>query len=1035
MHRWRSFLALILSLSAVEVAALDPAKEVTQYRLDVWTSKHGLPQNTVEAALQTRDGTLWLATQEGLARFDGVSFTTFDRRNRDALRQNRLTALAEDASGALWIGTRGGGLTRYRAGRFEAVDGLAATFVRALAAAPDGGLWIGTDLGLSRFEEGRLVDVYGKGALSEDGVRHLAVAPDGALFAGTKNGLYRVKGGKLTAFREADGLVADEVMSLYCDRAGTVWIGTLQGLSRLRDGRFETLTEKDGLPENEVRALFEDRHGSLWIGTQGKGVARLSRGRLQTLTREDGLGSSSIRCFAEDREGSVWIGMLAGGLARLADAAFTPITTKQGLSSNITVNVFEDSRGDVWIGTQNDGLNRLRGGTVTVYRTADGLPHDGIRALAEDRQGNLWVGTRSGLARFRDGRFTVFTKEDGLPHEEIRALTTDRDGALWVGTERGGLARLEGDRFVVRGANEGLLGSSVRSLLVSRTGDVFIGTLNGLGRLHQDRVTLYTTKDGLASDVVFSLYEDADGVVWIGTNGGGLSRLANGKIQSITTKEGLFDDTVGQILEDGAGRFWMSSYKGIFRVGRGELNALAEGRVAAIRSVSYGTADGMRSAECFAGPSPAGWKLRDGRLLFPTIEGVVAVSPEHLPLNGVRPPVFVETLVADGRSFDTRAAVELPPGTERVEIGYTALSLLVPEKVRFRYRLFGYDRDWVEVGTRRTAYYTHLPPGSFRFRVLACNNDGLWNEAGAELRFTRRPQLVETKAFYAVLAVAVALLGFGAYRLRVRQLGAREAELVAQVRERTLELEKAREAAEEANHVKTQFLASTSHELRTPLNAIIGYTELLRDEAAERHELDDFSHDLVRIEASARHLLGLINDILDLTKIEAGRVELVTETFDVKRLVEDVVATVKPLVSKKGNTLAVTGLDAAGSLHADETRLKQVLFNLLSNAAKFTERGAIGLDVERSAGRILFRVADSGIGMTGEQIEKLFVAFSQAEAATSKKYGGTGLGLAISRKLCRLMGGDVTVTSEPGTGSVFTVTLPTDTLPIDPGPD
>ncbi|MCC6131913.1 MAG: hypothetical protein IT186_18485 [Acidobacteria bacterium] len=1033
----RALLAVqgLLLLSPLAAVALDPAKLPTQYRLDTWTTRQGLPQNSIESILQTRDGYLWFATQEGVARFDGVAFTVFDRATTPELRQNRLTALAEDTSGTLWIGSRGGGLTRLRAGVFTAIDrerGLPSNIIRDIEPSPEGGVWVATDAGLVRIVNDTITRFSARDGLPGDDIRSVSRGRD-SLWIATGTGACRLRGEK---FESVDLSLAPsrEVQVALEDRSGALWLGTPEGLLRLKDGRLTVFTQRDGLGSSDIRTLYQDRDGMLWVGTDSAGAARFSKETFTRFTSADGLLSDSVRCFGEDLEGSLWIGTGAGGLTRLANASFTPITSREGLSARVTDVILEDRNGDVWIGTQNQGLNRYHKGQITVFTTKEGLPHNAVRALHESPNGDLWIGTRGGLARLRDGRFTSFSTADGLPHDEVRAIAEDREKNLWAGTQYGGIGRLKDGRFTTFSTADGLPSNTIRDLYVDRNGTLWAGSLAGLSRLENGRFQAAFPGQGLENDVIFVIHEEPDGTFWLGTNGSGLRRIKDGRVRSVTTKEGLFDDTIAQLLDDGAGNFWISCYRGIFRVSKAELNAVADGKAADLHSTVFGTADGMKNAECTGGPSPAGCRTRDGKLWFPTIDGVVVIDPRNILQNQTPPPVYVESVQTGRKAWPVSSPLVFAPDTRNIEIHYTALSYLVPEKVRFRYQLIGFDPGWVEAGTRRAAYYTHLPPGRYRFVVIASNNDGIWNETGAAISFAVRPHFTETWTFYGLSAVGLGLAAFGVLRLRVRQLEARERQLMTMVEQRTESLreekqrsEAAMAQAEEASRMKSRFLASTSHELRTPLNAIIGYTEMLSEDAREK-ELPEFVEDLEKVNGAARHLLGLINDILDLSKIEAGKLEFSPETFPLSRLVEDAAETARPLVERNQNEFRVSLPEAPVEMTVDVTRFRQILLNLLSNAAKFTSHGVITLEVrardDTGTPSLLFTVTDTGIGMTEEQLSRLFEPFTQAEAGTSNKYGGTGLGLAITRRLCQLMGGEITVSSTPGKGSAFAVTLP-----------
>ncbi len=718
--------------------ALDPKKAIKQYSHQVWQIEDGLPQNQVESVLQTRDGYLWLATREGLARFDGARFVVFNRENTPGIKNNLFHTFYEDRAGTLWIGTEGG-LVRLRDGEFATyttAGGLVANEVMAICETADG-LLIGTGGGVSLLRDGKFSDYLRRYGLSRQIVRAIAVGGDGSLWVGTFNdGLLRLKGETFTAYTTKDGLASNAVRAVCPDREGGVWVGTNHsGVSRLKDGRFTTFTTRDGLSYNSVSTICEDRTGAIWIGTQG-GLNRYAGGVFSAYLKKDGLSSDLILAIHEDREGSLWLGTNGGGLNRLKKSYIQFYTRQDGLSGDYVRTIFGQRDGGVWIGTWlGSGLSFLKDGRFTTYTQKDGLVNEGVRALVVDRAGTVWIGAAgSGLTRFKDGAFTTYSEKDGLVDDYVRAIAEGGDGGLWIGTEY------------------------------------------GLSRFQRGAFTNYTTQNGLAHRFVCAIYEDPEGSLWVGTKAGGLNRLKDGKFTTYTVKDGLYSDGIFQILEDGKGYLWFGSNKGIFRAGKKELNDFADGKAKIIHSTTYGKSDGLLRTAGHFGTQPSANRTRDGRLWFATLNGVVVVDADHLNANELPPPVVVEQVIVDKTPLELKGGVAAP-GRGEVEIHYTGLSLLAPEEVYFKYKLEGYDRNWVEAGKRRVAYYTNLPPGEYHFMVVASNNDGVWNEAGAIAGFFLKPHFHQTWWFYTLCGAAVVLMGsvigWSVHRLRVRQIMAR----------------------------------------------------------------------------------------------------------------------------------------------------------------------------------------------------------------------------------------------------------------------
>lgn len=1022
----------VLVLASHSAIALDPRKSVDQFIHHSWQTEDGLPDSSVTAIIQSLDGYLLFGTHRGIVRFDGVRFAVFDRQNTPAITVDSIDALCSDSTGTLWVGTSSG-LHRFEGGRLGPKSlgtTIAARPVQSLVEDPAGGIWFGTaDGGAGHVRDGQVTTLTTSEGLSSDMVRAVEIDHDGNVWIGTYDGgLNRYSDGAVTVFTTRQGLPSNNVQTIFEDRSGTLWIGTDGGLSRLRDGAITTYTEKDGLTVNSVRDIAEDRDGNLWIATFG-GLSRLSDGRFTSFTSRTGLTNDVVLSVFEDREGNLWIGTEGGGLNRLTDGMLTTYTTSDGLSNDLVCPMLEDRSGNLWIGTYGGGLNRLRDGAVTVYSTKDGLSSDNLNALYEDRNGALWVGTiGGGVNRFDGRRFTALTTRDGLANDNVHAISEDADGTLWIGTDRG-ISKLSGATFANLSSRDGLSDDNIRALLPEPDGSMWVGTNRGLNHVTRDGITVYRTVDGLPSDVIWSINRDRAGTIWIGT-AGGLGRLANGRLTGYTTDQGLFDTEVFQVLEDDSGNLWMSCARGIYRASKVQLEDVARGAASRFTCVAYGRADGMRSEVCTHFFQPAGCRTADGHLWFPTTKGAVRVDTTRFVAKSDPPPVVIEDVIVDGETLDLTQVAELAPGKERFEFRYTGLNFFAPETIRFRFRLEGFDADWVDTGTRRVASYTNLPPGEYTFRVIASIGDGAWTETGASYRFVYRASPWRTHWAFALYALLGLGLVYGAVRLRLRALERRNEALEAKITERTAQLaEKVREVTEseeraheselralDASRAKSTFLSGVSHELRTPLTTILGFVQLIaRDTTlSESHQKR-----LAIVLRSGDHLLALINDVLSLAKIEAGQMSLNEKTFDLHYLLQNL-EDMHRAHRRRNDVDVVFERDQSVPqfVVGDEGKLRQILINLIGNATKFTERGRVTIRARWKDGRASFEVADTGSGIADDELQTVFETFVQTESGRRAKEG-TGLGLAICRNFVRMMGGDIEVESQLGQGSTF----------------
>jgi ligand-binding sensor domain-containing protein len=770
VRRKAIFCAGLLLVAVRPLLSLDPDRALTQFGLDVWQRRQGLPQSSVTAIVQTRDGYLWLGTEEGLARFDGVRFTVFDRKNTPELERHNVTVLTEGHDGALWIGTLGGGLIRYAGGRFRrygSKEGLPDEIVSALAEDHQGTLWVGTfRSGVARLHGDRFELLTTKDGLSNNEVRAVFESPDGAVWIGTRGGgVNRWSDRRFTAWTSKEGLSNDQVTAICGDGVGGVWIATRNGLNRMAGGKIVKYTKKDGLSSDAAVALHLDRDGSLWIGTVDGGLQRFRDGRFETLSAKTGLSNDTVLSLSEDAEGDLWAGT-SGGLVRLRQGPFIPWGVREGLSSDEARPVFEDVDGDVWIGTVGGGLNRIHRGVLTVFTARDGLLSDRVWAIHQDRAGALWVGTREGLNRYHRGRWTGWTIKDGLPNNLVLSIAGDAEDNLWIGTA-GGLARFRDGRFSTYGTKDGLSNDRICAIVPAPDGSLWLATMGGgVNRIVAGKI-LPGPPGPLDRLFIYDILPDKDGAVWIATAGQGLHRWKDGRWSVATTHVGLFDDVVFRILDDGRGNLWMSSNRGVFRVAKQDLDRFAEGKARSVVSRAYDESDGMRESECNGAFQPAGWRARDGRLWFPTVRGAVVVAPEKALQESPPPQVAVEEITVDGERVPVDAPARFPPGKTRFEFRYTALALRSPETVHFRFRLEGFDRNWIEAGTRRTAYYTNVPPDSYRFRVQTRSGDGPWSENGAVFAFALAPHFYRTGWFAALIAAALAVAAAAVHRARL----------------------------------------------------------------------------------------------------------------------------------------------------------------------------------------------------------------------------------------------------------------------------
>jgi ligand-binding sensor domain-containing protein/two-component sensor histidine kinase len=772
----------------------------TEFLVDVWGTDQGLPNNTVTGIAQTPDGYLWCGTYDGVVRFDGARFVRIGPDDSTNQQANRIQCLLVDRAGQLWIGTDGAGILRYTDGRFTAVTrraGNSTDAVRSISEDADGNLWLGTRGGLGRLNHGHATWFTEAAGFTNTSKSTWSVATDsnGRVWAADWGNLRYFRAGVFeTVF--SGGNLFQPLRSVHVDGTN-VWAGMLGRAMRLRaDEQWESLEDGGLFAGAEVTSFCQSRSGDLWVGTR-KGLHRQRRGRWTTITARDGLVSGEVRTLFEDSEGNLWVGTGTAGMSRVKRRLLKVFTARHGLTDEGVMALRERPAGGLWVGMSNGRLAMSDAGAFRLTHGVGGWPTDaGVTSVLPTRDGALWVGTfGNGLIRFHAGRSNLFAPTVGSPAriDKVTALLEDRGGDVWVGSYYSLYKGTETNLVVpvTVGAQE--LRSPIAALIESQGGGLWVAC-RGLGvlRLGPRKTNWITRQEGLPTHLVRALHENSDASLWIGTEAG-LCWWRDGQVTTFTTEHGLTDANISQILDDRAGNLWLGSRRGLMRIAKEELVAVAEGRRSSVEVLACGLGEGMLSEECSGGFSPAGLRSTDGKLWFPTTRGLVMVDPAEwkLGLNPTPPPVYIEEVRADGHPVarphvagalaakpTVASLLTLPHHTRRLELNYTALSLTAPERVRFRHRLEGFDSNWTEAGNTRSATYANLAPGNYRFQVMACNDAGVWNESGDGLAFQVAAPFWKTwwflmmtgAGFASVLAAGARFVSVRRWRRQLRHL-------------------------------------------------------------------------------------------------------------------------------------------------------------------------------------------------------------------------------------------------------------------------
>lgn len=1014
---WRVGLGLAAAWLGLAAPAPGATGDAAQYFFQTWQTDDGLPQKHITSVVQTRDGYLWIGTYNGLARFDGRRFVVFNAANTPGLVSSRVTSLCEDTNGVLWLGHDAGELTRVRDGRFEPVPLATPWPGGAIAAIAEDGrhdLWL-------LHQGGLMVRVRdGQTAPPEPGLTAATVL---SLVRDSEGALWRAHGGKMRVVGAPPSVRTlkeppndDFIVRACASRDGGFWIAGGDRVRRWDSGGRESIWGAVPWGNNFVTAMLEARNGQLWVGTLGKGVFVLSPGgRFAQFTRTNGLAHDWVRTLGTDREGTVWVGTGGGGLSAARERRVIMVESPDGWQGRGVLSLCAATNGAVWIGTEGGGAYRLLDGRWKRFGEREGLTNLFVWSVFEDAQGRQLAGTwGGGLFQLVNERFVhpAALAGETVP---ITSLLSSRDGALWAGTQRGLLRVTSGkvDRFA-----QDSLRPDVRTLVEAKDGAIWFGMSGGgLGRLKGGAVTRFGRADGLPSDHVWSLLLEDDGTLWIGTFGGGLCRWRQERFATIGPGEGLPSNVISHLMDDGHGRLWMGSYGGILRANKEELNRCADGRAKSVTFFVYGRADGLESLETAEGLTPGSCRTADGRLWFPTSRGPAVVDPANVKTNPLAPPVVIEEVVVDGNRPEARgarhevaphasrlaarASLRIPPGKQRFEFRFTALSFAAPERVQFRYRLEGLEADWVDT-SERSANYSFLPPGDYTFRVIACNNDGVWNETGAALGLTVLPYFWQTWWFRVVAGLAAAAALGGTVRGLTRRRYRRKLERLE--RQRAVEKERAR-------------IAKDIHD---DLGASLTRITLLSQTA--RGDLDQpeqAAADLDRIYDTARELTQAMDEIVwavnpkhdtldSLVSYLGGFAQDFLSTAGVRcRLDVPVHLPALPVTAEVRHNLFLA--------------FKEAVHNVVRHAAATEAR--ILFVLERNGFALV--IQDNGKGFEPPlNVERSMLNLQRSEGVTSSPIRlASGNGLSNMRRRLEEIGGSCAVTTAVGQGTEVTFQL------------
>lgn len=995
----------------LDVFGLSKDIALNQFAKESWATNDRLPKSSVLSIIQDRNGYIWIATEDGFAKFDSIEFKIFDS-SKLQIDNDKISRIKEDRKEpVLWVTTEGEGLIKFNyntenftiIGKKEKFPDLN---LRCIDQDSTGGLWIGSlNGGVINYRTDGSVDIYNKSnGLTSDYVKDVVVDHKDRVWviSETKDVVY-IEKNKIYPVR-----LPDKAITIFLDKYKTLWIGGSNGVYTINTENINEVSKPFEMPdESFVTAIGSDSQDNIYVGTHKKGVVRVVRSEENGSYRiKDKVGINNVFTILEDIEGSLWLGSHGFGLIQMKRRAFQTYNKKHGLNNTIVFPIVERKAGGMWIGTYGGGLFHLQDGKAEQVLFKDYINKKTlVFSIHESKSGTLYISNyERGVIKIDGENISEIGMKDGLSSNDVNVIFEDSKGYLWIGTGRDGINLIKNGKIKVFSSSDGLPSPpNIQSINEDSKNRIWVGTNKGVFTFNGKKFVKSIPE--LFDVGVGSVFPAKNGRLLLASNKG-IVVHSDKKTVILNRKNGLVLNTVFDITEDNEGNIWATSNSGIVFVKKSDLDNVFLGKESKVKSRIFGVSEGLDSSECNGGSQPNIWKSRDGRIWFPTTGGVAVINPDEITQNKVKPPVHVNSIVTDNIELERISQdMKIDAETNTLEIRYSAPSFIAPEKVNFKYKLEGFDKDWKDAGTRRSAFYTNLDPGKYSFKVIASNNDGIWNRKGATLTFYKKPFFYQTIWFLIMVVSAIILIIYLVFRIRMSQLVKINAKLL------------------HYDNLKNEFLANTSHELRTPLNGIVGITESLLDgTGGELNE--DISENLSMIISSGKRLSSLVNDILDFSKLKNNEINLQIKPVDIGQIVKIVSSLSLQLIAGKPLKINVDIDSDLPMVSGDENRLQQVMHNLIGNAVKFTEEGTVDITAECVENMVEVTVSDTGIGIPNNNLKKIFNSFEQGDASIERKFGGTGIGLSITKKIVALHGGNIRVSSRDGVGSKFTFSIP-----------
>ncbi len=986
--------------NANEKEGINPRKPIKNLVIDQWSGEDGMISNNLTSVMQASTGFIWVTSFNGVMRFDGIQFELYDKEILPFLRSNGIYKSIEDKDGKLWFCTQGSGVITYDAGKFAVMPGndSISPSIRCILTDSKNRIWAGSNNGGLFVNNGHGFENVDQPLLHKTNIMDLEELPDGSICIATNgNGIVVFHDSIYTHYGLEQGLSSDIVNILYLDKQQRLYIGTAYGLDYFEKGRIHKASYFRGV---EINDIVVDDYGTIWAGTeQGLGKINDSLGIYDFFSEKDGLPASQISSICFDHENSLWASTKKAGLIRFKDGNFTNFTKDDGLSSD-NVNIIAEHQGKFYVGSDDGQVNIIDNGNFSRIPFKTNLRNTGIRDICFVNDHTLLVSSYRGVLKLQDGNEKMLDIKDGLPSNDVRRIFLDSRGEIWLGTRSGGLAKMKGDHeYEIYNAPDRLLSNYILAVEEDQAGNILVGTHSGgLSVITpEDQIETFSFEPTNSGMLIFNILPESPEVYWLATNVG-IFRFFHGKFEKVAFDKRFKTETFFDILKDDQNSFWLTSNIGLFQVAKSEMDDFFRGDIDLVKVKLYDNNDGMASKECTGATRST--ISSDGKLWVPTLGGVAVLDPDNIRVNRQLPQIYITGLSADYKDIPIDALpIVMEPGFMRFNFRFTGLSLFAPNKMQFRYKLQGVDKDWV-IPEGREARYTNLPAGRFTFEVIASNNDGIWNEQPASIHFMIKPYFYQTIWFYLLIAVLVGLSVWGFVIWRTHNVEKMNVEL----RKLNAELDR--------------FVYSTSHDLRAPLTSVMGLVDI-----AIREKTSNAKDECLQlIDSSVKKLDSFIKDIMDYSRNQ--RIEIKKETINFEQLINEALTEIR-FLDKNDRIEKAISIENHTPFISDKRRLSVILNNLLSNAVRYhnlkKEHPFIKVNVSlNELKQAEISVMDNGKGIKKEHLERIFEMFYRAEEGSQ----GSGLGLFIVKETVDKLHGKIDVESEFDKGTIFRVTLP-----------